>query len=594
MKEGQGGFLRGVNFGTKIIIVVVVSFIISYLINFFFFKQQIEKNEMDNIIAKSRAVTLQAENTRQFIANLRAQRKAFDDERLLRDLREKLQGVKTQEEIIQKARTTDYYFTIPIVASWSVAKVDANKVGYQFRVPRVNARNKANEAEPIEKVMLEKMSREKLEEYWIIDKEKNVLRYMRPITLTQECMMCHGTEKDYPAGKGLDPLGIKMEGWSAGEQRGAFEILADLNPMQAAIRTTVIRTLALGTVIIAIIIVLIYSLVKNLAIKPVGNIKNALQKIANGDLTTRLETKNTDDIGQTIVQMNNMTESFNVMIKQVIASSKRVIETVEVLKSRANQTTSGAREQSMQASQIATAAEEMSQTITDIARNASVASETSAEAMDTANKGKDVADGAVTTVNGVYTSTVELASMVDKLNNRVGEIGDIVTVIKDIADQTNLLALNAAIEAARAGEQGRGFAVVADEVRKLAERTIKATAEISEKISAVQVESEQTTKSMEEASLQVNKATNYIRELGEALNQIVESVLRVRDQITQIATAVDEQSAASEEVARNIEKTSAIAKNMENMAQEVMNEVTNLTKVSDDLKTTVSSFRIRE
>ena len=594
MKEGQGGFLRGVNFGTKIIIVIVVSFIISYLINFFFFKQQIEKNEMDNIIAKSRAVTLQAENTRQFIANLRAQRKAFDDERLLRDLREKLQGVKTQEEIIQKARTTDYYFTIPIVASWSVAKVDANKVGYQFRVPRVNARNKANEAEPIEKVMLEKMSREKLEEYWIIDKEKNVLRYMRPITLTQECMMCHGTEKDYPAGKGLDPLGIKMEGWSAGEQRGAFEILADLNPMQAAIRTTVIRTLALGTVIIAIIIVLIYSLVKNLAIKPVGNIKNALQKIANGDLTTRLETKNTDDIGQTIVQMNNMTESFNVMIKQVIASSKRVIETVEVLRSRANQTTSGAREQSMQASQIATAAEEMSQTITDIARNASVASETSAEAMDTANKGKDVADGAVTTVNGVYTSTVELASMVDKLNNRVGEIGDIVTVIKDIADQTNLLALNAAIEAARAGEQGRGFAVVADEVRKLAERTIKATAEISEKISAVQVESEQTTKSMEEASLQVNKATNYIRELGEALNQIVESVLRVRDQITQIATAVDEQSAASEEVARNIEKTSAIAKNMENMAQEVMNEVTNLTKVSDDLKTTVSSFRIRE
>jgi len=594
MKEGQGGFLRGVNFGTKIIIVIVVSFIISYLINFFFFKQQIEKNEMDNIIAKSRAVTLQAENTRQFIANLRAQRKAFDDERLLRDLREKLQGVKTQEEIIQKARTTDYYFTIPIVASWSVAKVDANKVGYQFRVPRVNARNKANEAEPIEKVMLEKMSREKLEEYWIIDKEKNVLRYMRPITLTQECMMCHGTEKDYPAGKGLDPLGIKMEGWSAGEQRGAFEILADLNPMQAAIRTTVIRTLALGTVIIAIIIVLIYSLVKNLAIKPVGNIKNALQKIANGDLTTRLETKNTDDIGQTIVQMNNMTESFNVMIKQVIASSKRVIETVEVLRSRANQTTSGAREQSMQASQIATAAEEMSQTITDIARNASVASETSAEAMDTANKGKDVADGAVTTVNGVYTSTVELASMVDKLNNRVGEIGDIVTVIKDIADQTNLLALNAAIEAARAGEQGRGFAVVADEVRKLAERTIKATAEISEKISAVQVESEQTTKSMEEASLQVNKATNYIRELGEALNQIVESVLRVRDQITQIATAVDEQSAASEEVARNIEKTSAIAKNMENMAQEVMNEVTNLTKVSNDLKTTVSSFRIRE
>ncbi|MCX8070083.1 MAG: methyl-accepting chemotaxis protein [Thermodesulfovibrionales bacterium] len=594
MNSNKGSFLSSMNFGTKIIVVVVISFIVSYLINFLFIKKEIEENEMNNIIAKARAVTMQSENTRQFIANLRGQHRAFDDDKLLKDLKEKIAGAKTQDEIIQKARTADYYFTIPIVASWTVAKTDADKVGYQFRVPRVQARNKANEADAIEKEMLDKMSRDKLQELWIVDKEKNVLRYMRPITLTQECLLCHGTEKNYPEGKGFDPLGIKMEGWAAGEQRGAFEILADLRPMQAAITSTVLQTLALGTVIIVIIIVLIYTLVKQLAIKPVSNIKDALHSIANGDLTTRLETKNTDDIGQTIIQMNNMTESFNNMIKSVIASSRKVIESVEVLKSRSTQTTNGAREQSMQASQIATAAEEMSQTITDIARNASVASETSAEAMDTATKGKEVADGAVTTVNGVYTSTVELASMVDKLNNRVGEIGDIVTVIKDIADQTNLLALNAAIEAARAGEQGRGFAVVADEVRKLAERTIKATAEISEKINAVQVESEQTTKSMEEASEQVNRATNYIRELGEALNHIVESVLRVRDQITQIATAVDEQSAASEEVARNIEKTSAIAKNMENMAEEVMKEVNNLTRVSDDLKTSVSTFRIRD
>lgn len=594
MNDKRGGFLSAMNFGTKIIIVVVISFVVSYLINFFFIKTKIEENEMNNIIAKARAVTMQSENTRQFIANLRSQHKAFDDEKLLKDLKEKIAGAKTQDEIIQKARTADYYYTIPIVASWSVARADAEKVGYQFRVPRVQARNKANEADSVERDMLEKMSREKLEELWMIDKEKNVLRYMRPITLTQECLLCHGTEKNYPEGKGLDPLGIKMEGWSAGEQRGAFEILADLRPMQSAITSTILQTLALGTVIIVIIIAIIYTLVKKLAIKPVGNIKEALQRIANGDLTTRLETKNTDDIGQTIIQMNNMTESFNNMIRSVITSSRKVIESVEVLKNRSTETTNGARDQSMQASQIATAAEEMSQTITDIARNASVASETSAEAMETASRGKEVADGAVTTVNGVYTSTVELASMVDKLNNRVGEIGDIVTVIKDIADQTNLLALNAAIEAARAGEQGRGFAVVADEVRKLAERTIKATAEISDKINAVQVESEQTTKSMEEASEQVNKATNYIRELGEALNHIVESVLRVRDQITQIATAVDEQSAASEEVARNIEKTSAIAKTMENMAQEVMNEVNNLTKVSDDLKASVSTFRIRD
>lgn len=594
MKETQGGFLRNMNFGTKIIILVVISFVVSYLINFIFIKNKIEDSEMKNIIAKARAVTMQSENARQFIANLRAKHRAFDDARMLKELKEKIGDAKDQDEIIKRARTTDYYYTIPIVASWTAAKVDSAKVGYEFRVTREQARNKANEATPKEKEMLQKMSAGKLEELWVIDKEINALRYMRPITLTQECMMCHGTIKDFPEGKGLDPLGLKMEGWSAGEQRGAFEIIADLKPMQASVNTTLLQTLILGTVIIAILIVLIYMLVKKLAIVPVGNIRNALHKIAEGDLTARLESKNTDDIGQTIMQMNSMTESFNRMIKGVLISSQNVISSVDVLKSRAIKTSDGAKNQSMQASQIATAAEEMSQTITDIARNASVASETSAEAMETAAKGKEVADGAVTTVNGVYTSTVELASMVEKLNGRVGEIGDIVTVIKDIADQTNLLALNAAIEAARAGEQGRGFAVVADEVRKLAERTIKATAEISDKISAVQAESEQTTKSMEEASGQVTKATDYIREVGESLNHIVDAVQRVRDQITQIATAVDEQSAASEEVARNIEKTSIISQEMEKMADDVMQEVNNLTKISEQLKESVSGFRLKD
>ncbi|WP_353684647.1 methyl-accepting chemotaxis protein [Thermodesulfovibrio sp. 3907-1M] len=339
------------------------------------------------------------------------------------------------------------------------------------------------------------------------------------------------------------------------------------------------------------LLALIFIMTQKKIIKPIYNFSNLIERVSKDDLTTKVETKGKDEISQLGSHLNGMVQSFSGIIDKILQTVVGVIDSTDKLRERAERASDGSRNQSSQASQIATAAEEMSQTITDIAKNASQAAESAEEAMKTASEGKALSNDAIKVVEEVYQSTAELSQVVQSLNRRAEEIGEIVTVIKDIADQTNLLALNAAIEAARAGEQGRGFAVVADEVRKLAERTIKATDEISEKIRNIQNEAEATSRSMDISLKNVTKANEFIKELGNSLLHIVDSVNRVKDQITQIATAVDEQSAASEEVAKNIEKTSEIAKEMERIASEVMTSVNELTKIVEDLRNATSGFK---
>jgi methyl-accepting chemotaxis protein len=374
---------------------------------------------------------------------------------------------------------------------------------------------------------------------------------------------------------------------------GALSVKIPMKESFARIRWLQLLYAGLGLMGIISAVVIVFIILRISTLGPLMKLTKTVDTIAAGDLRVSIDNSNKDELGMLSQNMNKMVQFISNVIDKVLLSANNVVAAVDSLRSTAEKSAEGAKSQAGQVDQIATAAEEMSQTITDIARNASLASETSSEAMRTAGEGKKVAEGAVQTVNGVYTSTVELAGMVEKLNHRVGEIGGIVTVIKDIADQTNLLALNAAIEAARAGEQGRGFAVVADEVRKLAERTIKATGEISEKINAVQKESEQTSKSMDVASVQVTQATEYIKQVGEALIHIVDAVQRVKDQITQIAAAVEEQSATSEEVAKNVESTSVITKDIEKMSEGVMHEVFSMMGVAEELRNATIGFRTK-
>jgi methyl-accepting chemotaxis protein len=377
---------------------------------------------------------------------------------------------------------------------------------------------------------------------------------------------------------------------SEGTILGAISIKVPLAESRARIKSMQYLYVVLGVIGIFVVTGLVLAIM-HVTLSPLLVLIEKVKRVGEGYTDESLYIEGKDEIARMSQNVDMVIKYFSKMIHDIMTASNKIMPVVDVLEKRAEATSEGSKEQASQAQQIAASAEEMSQTITDIAKNASVVSETSAEALEVVESGKLITNTAVETINEVSSFTMELTTVVQKLNKRVIEIGAIITVIKDIADQTNLLALNAAIEAARAGDQGRGFAVVADEVRKLAERTIKATAEISESINAVQAESVQTGKSMEKSSKGVAKATGHIRNLNNVLETIVESVQKVRDGITQIATAVDQQSAASEEVSNNIEKTLSVSKDTEKMADDVMVEINKLVNVAEALRTATAEIK---
>jgi len=247
--------------------------------------------------------------------------------------------------------------------------------------------------------------------------------------------------------------------------------------------------------------------------------------------------------------------------------------------------------QSQRIGETATAMEQMNATILEVARNSSEAADTAGKARKKAEDGAQVVGRVVAEIGEVESQARDLKADMDKLGVQAEGIGRIMNVISDIADQTNLLALNAAIEAARAGEAGRGFAVVADEVRKLAEKTMAATKEVGDAISGIQQGTSRNVQNVERSVRTIEDATSLAAKSGESLAEIVSLVELAADQVRSIATAAEEQSSASEEITRNVEDISRISFEVSDSMKHATRSVTELTEQTKNMRSLISDLK---
>lgn len=333
--------------------------------------------------------------------------------------------------------------------------------------------------------------------------------------------------------------------------------------------------------------------IRSKVVQPISRLNEAITNIEKtNDLTLHIEVASQDENGQMASAFNSMIGKFHAIVKDLHSSIEHLASSSEELSASAVQIAGGSQSQSSRAAQVSTATQEMSATIIEVAKNVFGAADAAKEASNVAVKGGQIVSESIESMNGIAETAKESSAIISALGNRSNQIGDIVNVIDDIADQTNLLALNAAIEAARAGEQGRGFAVVADEVRKLAEKTMKATKEIGEMIKAMQDETGKAISSMQEEVHAVEKGVRLAKEAGEALSEIVSKVDVVTTMVHQVTTATEQQSAATEQISGDIAAVADVINETSSSAQQIAKASQEMAELASSLKSTVEVFRI--
>ena len=360
-----------------------------------------------------------------------------------------------------------------------------------------------------------------------------------------------------------------------------------------AIYSSSVRIFIVLTLIAIAASILIGLWVTRSVMRPIENIVTNLNLIrSESDLTVSFKRFNDDELGQISTNLTSVIEHLRGILNSIATAANTVGDSTIKLSEFTRQSNERMQQQQAETEQTATAMNEMTATVAEVAQSTTAAADSAKDADDNAANGNAIVQQSISSMSSLSTQIDKAAEVIAHLANESQKIGSVLDVIKGIAEQTNLLALNAAIEAARAGEQGRGFAVVADEVRTLAQRTQESTREIESMIDSLQKGVQEAVSAMKLGTEQVHEANEKANLAGQALTEIVHSVDNISNMNTQIATAAEEQTCVAEDINRSIITISDIATSSTLASQDLTSSVEELAALSESMRSQVGQFKL--